>query len=81
MKSLDSNTILINSYFKLFQNLSLSGKADLISKLSESIKSSKQNNSNEFDKAFGGWKGNETADQLIESIKTSRNFNREIEEL
>jgi hypothetical protein len=81
MKSVDSNTILVNSYFKLLQNLSLSGKADLISKLSQSIKSTKQNRPNEFEKSFGSWESNESAEQLIDTIKKSRNFNRQIEEL
>jgi hypothetical protein len=82
MKTTDSNTILVNSYFKLLQGLSLSGKADLISKLSQSIKTHKPNHKpGDFEKAFGSWEGNESAEELITSIKQSRTFKREIEEL
>jgi hypothetical protein len=80
MKSIDFNTILVNSYFKLFNNLNISGKRALIAKLTQSI-TSESPKKNNFEKSFGSWRGEETAEELVMSIKNGRTFNRNIAEL
>lgn len=81
MKATDLNNKLINSYLELLKNLSPASKLDLISKLTQSVKADIGVKDNAFEKAFGAWEGDEHAEDLINRIKDSRQFNRHIEEL
>jgi len=60
--------------------MSAQNKLDLISKLTKTIKTDVELEKSEFHKAFGGWDKNESAEELIETIKESRTSNRTIEE-
>lgn len=80
MNTADINTKLIDSYISLLKNMSLQNKLDLISKLTNSVKTDIEQDKNDFYKAFGGWDENESAEELIDTIKGSRTFNRTIEE-
>jgi hypothetical protein len=79
MKATDANTKLLNSYVGLLQNLSTDNKLELISKLSQSIKSTSKKKKSSFYQAYGAWDQDETADELVQKIRGSRNFNRNIE--
>lgn len=81
MNTAEINTKLIDSYISLFKNMSSQNRLDLISKLTDTVKTDIGQGSNDFYKAFGGWDENESADELIDTIKGSRSFNRTIEEL
>ncbi len=81
MKPADINTTLIEGYIRLLDNLSPGNKLDLISKLSLSVKTDITERKNTFYKAFGGWDKKESAEQIINSIRNSRTFNRQIEDL
>lgn len=81
MKAADINTKLIDSYISLLKNMSARNKLDLISKLTDTVKKDIGKEKSDFYKAFGGWDKNESAEDLIETIKGSRTFNRTIEEL
>ena len=81
MKAADLNTKLINSYLELLKNLSPSNKLDLISKLTQLVKADIEVKNSAFEQAFGAWEGNENAEEIIDSIRNSRQFNRQIEEL
>ncbi len=72
MNTADINTKLIDSYISLLKNLSSQNKLDLISKLSNTVKPNTEQGKNNFYKAFGGWDENESAEELINSIKGSR---------
>ena len=80
MNTADINTKLIDSYLSLLKNMSAQNKLDLISKLTNTVKTDKTQERSEFYKAFGRWGENENAEELIETIKDSRTFNRTIEE-
>lgn len=80
MNTADINTKLINSYLSLLKNMSVQNKLDLISKLTNTVKTDIAQEKTEFYKAFGGWDKNESAEELIETIKESRTLNRTIEE-
>ena len=80
MNTADINTKLIDSYISLLKNMSAQNKLDLISKLTNSVKSDIEHGKADFYKAFGGWDENESAEELIDTIKGSRTFNRTIEE-
>ncbi|MFN8714896.1 MAG: hypothetical protein ACK5Z2_18760 [Bacteroidota bacterium] len=79
MKSLDINTVLIDGYLKLLDNLSPSNKLDLISKLTISVKTDLGDKKSEFYNAFGAWDKKESAEKIIDSVKKSRSFNRKTE--
>ena len=81
METIDINAKLIDNYFALLKNLSTNSKLDLIAKLSQSIKTDISNKRSSFDKAYGAWDSEESADELIATIKESRTFYRNIEEL
>lgn len=81
MKVIDINTTLIDGYFRLLDNLSPSNKLDLISKLTLSVKTDITDRKKSFYKAYGAWESKQSADQIIKDIRTSRTFNRKVEEL
>jgi len=80
MNTADINTKLIDSYLSLLKNMSAQNKLDLISKLTKTVKTNVEQEKTEFYNAFGGWDEAESAEELIDSIKGSRTFNRTIEE-
>lgn len=81
MKAIDLNSRIIDSYFAFLKGLSKDNKLRLMRKLSNSIKEDKEEiKTKEFDQAFGAWESKESAEDLVKSIRKSRNFNRNIEE-
>lgn len=81
MKAIDINKTLIDGYLRMLDNLSPSNKLDLISKLTQSVKTDITDRKSSFYQAFGAWDSNQTAEEMINEIRKSRNFNRSIEEL
>ena len=79
MKTPDINTNLINGYLQLLENLSPDLKLDLISKLTQSVKTDMKTRKAAFRKAFGGFVSKKSADEIIEELRSSRTFNRQIE--
>lgn len=79
MKAADINARLIDNYFELLKNFNTKSKLDLISKLTQSIKSDRVNKKSAFDEAFGAWDDNDDAEDLVSSIREARSFNRNIE--
>ena len=75
----DINATIIDGYLRLLDNLTPSSKLDLISKLTTSIKSDISNKKKSFKKAFGAFQSNQTAEELIEEIRSSRISTRQIE--
>jgi hypothetical protein len=61
-------------------NLSLSNKLDLISKLTASVKSDVTNKESSLKEAFGAFESEKSADEIINEIRNSRTFTRQIEE-
>jgi len=80
LKIIDINTTLIEGYLRLLDNLSPSKKLDLISKLTLSVKTDISNRKKSFYKAYGAWVSKQSADEIINDIRNSRTFNREIEQ-
>lgn len=79
MKAIDINTTLIDGYIQLLNNLSANNKLDLISKLTQSVKTDIGERKNSFYKSFGAWESKQTADEIISNLRTSRTSNRKIE--
>jgi hypothetical protein len=81
MKAMDINSKLIEGYLRLLENLSPGSKRDLISKLTVSVNSDTAEKKKLFRKSFGAWQSKKTAEQIISEIRSSRNFNRQTEQL
>ena len=75
------NTILSENYFGLIRNLSPEIKLDLIEKLTITLKSDFVREKNSFNSAFGAWESEKSAEDIIDELRKSRNFNRQIEPL
>ncbi len=81
MRSSEINTNMIDGYLRLLSNLNLGDKLDLISKLTESVKQDLTEKESGFEKSFGAFESGQSAEELIDEIRSSRVFNREIEPL
>lgn len=80
-RTADIQTRIIEGYIELMKNLSLRSKLDLISRLTESIKSDIKEKKPGFEKSFGAWDSSESAQEISSEIRSSRQFNRQIEGL
>jgi len=81
MNTAETNIRLVKGYAALLKNMSMANKLDLISKLTESVKTEMDEDQNRIYSSFGQWKGEESADEMINVIRESRTFNRDREEL
>jgi hypothetical protein len=79
MKLAENNTIIIDGYAGLLDNLSTNNKLDLIARLTASVKTDLKNKKTSFKKAFGAFDSKKTADQIIDEIRSSRVFNKKLE--
>jgi len=78
MKSVDTPQHLIETYLSLLKNLSNDNKLVLISALSLSM-TKEQKKSELIKTSFGAFKSDKSAEQLIEEVRQSRYFNKEVE--
>ncbi len=76
-----ANVNIIDSYIGLLNNLSPDSKLELISRLSQSLKSQKKLKEKPIQELFGAFKSEKSAETIIEEIRQSRTFTRQIEEL
>ncbi|MFP5042477.1 hypothetical protein [Parasediminibacterium sp. JCM 36343] len=81
MASLNQQISIADYYFGFLKNLNTNSKLDLISKLSQSLKESDKVEETSLDSLFGAYKSDETAEEIIEGLRASRVFNRNIEPL
>ena len=69
---------IMNNYLGLLEGLNSMMKLTIIDRLKKSVKSNVATESKRK-AAFGAWNSAESAEELIENIKSSRNTNRQIE--
>jgi len=81
MDTSSPNNSVAEYYFDFLTNLSVDSKLDLISKLSLSIKQNSKEPEVSLQSLFGAWKSDETAEEIIAEIRSSRVSNRTIEPL
>ena len=79
MKTTEINTTIVDGYARLLDNLSPDNKLDLISKLTASVKTDLTKKKSSFRKAFGAFVSKNSAEEIIDEIRSSRVFNRQIE--
>lgn len=80
METTSTNDTIIEGYVKLLDSLSPGSKLDLIARLTASIKSDIEHKPSSFEEAFGAWQADETAEEIINNIRSSRSFTRQIED-
>lgn len=81
METTNTDTTIIDGYIKLLDSLSPANKLDLIARLTASVKADIESKEVSFEEAFGAWQSDETAEEIIDKIRNSRTFTRQIEEL
>jgi predicted nucleotidyltransferase component of viral defense system len=81
MKAATLKFSLVDSYLGLLSNLSSDNKLELISKLSDSLKSSKKPTEKSVNDLYGAFIFDKSSEEMITVLKKSRNFNRKIEGL
>jgi hypothetical protein len=80
MKAANINFNLIDSYLGLLNNLSPESKLELISKLSDSLKGTRKPTTKSLGDLYGSFISRKSADEIISELKSSRFFNRKMEE-
>ena len=79
MQTADINKKLVDGYLELFRNLSQNNKLDLISGLSNSLKSDKKQKNKALKSIFGDFIPEKSAEIIIEDLKKARSFTRDTE--
>ena len=80
MNSSTQHTSYADYYFGVLKNLNADSKLDLISQLSQSLKSD-QIETTSLESLFGAYTSDETADEIISELRSSRVSNRNIDPL
>lgn len=81
MNPITPNINIINYYFGFLKNLNHDSKLDLISKLSESLKTTTKQEEVSLQSLFGAYQSTESAEEIIAELRNSRISNRKIESL
>lgn len=82
MNASSQNINLVDYYFSFLKNLKHDSKLDLITKLSESLKTGEEIEQEiSLQSLFGAYKSDETAEEIIAELRASRTFNRKTESL
>ncbi len=81
MKATRLNQTVIESYLRLIEKLSEGTKLAIIAKINKSLAGKEKNNTTALYNSFGSWKSKKSAEQIIDELRSSRNFNRKIEKL
>jgi hypothetical protein len=74
-----AETQILDGYWGLLSNLNTDLKRKLIERLSKSVRRDLSAQRNNFEKSFGAWNDSRESDEIINEIRNSRTFNREIE--
>lgn len=69
----------IERYLPELTKLSHDARLELIARLSESLKESASPENRSIDHLFGAWDSNQSAEEIIESIRAARTPNRDPE--
>ena len=72
---------VLESYWKVLKTLSTDWKLALIDRLTQSVRQNLSTEPNSMKLAFGAWKSDETAEEMIQTLQKTRKTDRQIEEL
>jgi len=79
MKAPETIATIVDGYIGLLDNLSTTDKLEIISRLTNSVKSDLPNKKSTFKMAFGAFESSKTAEEMIDEIRESRISARKIE--
>lgn len=79
MKTAETDNTIVDGYSDLLDNLSTANKLDLISRLTDSVKTDLSTKKSSFKKSFGAFDSKKTAEEIIDEIRNSRVSTRQIE--
>jgi hypothetical protein len=71
----------IDTYLTLLKSLSPDSQLELISRLSASLRGSRESVGQSLSSLYGSFISKRSADEIISDLKNSRSFNRKTEEL
>ena len=74
-----AETQILDGYWGLLSNLNPDLKLKLIERLSKSVHKDLTAKGHKFEKSFGAWYDSRESEEIINEIRNSRSFNREIE--
>lgn len=75
-----AETEFVETYWSMLRLLSDKVKMALVEKLQKSLSKPMAIEKDRQKDAFGSWVGSESAEEIIDSISSSRNFSRNVEE-
>ena len=80
---METNRIdIADNFFGMIKNLSTDVKLELISKITDSLKGTrKEFKDDSWKELFGAWQSDQSAEEIIEDLRSSRYTNRQIEDL
>ncbi|MCB9230240.1 MAG: hypothetical protein H6581_01135 [Bacteroidia bacterium] len=76
---MNTNQVLIESYLELLGKLGNESKLEIISRLADSMKERKESGIKDFYDLYGAFEDEKSAEEMIEEIRNSRNFNRQVD--
>lgn len=62
----------VETYFKLLKNLGPEVKKELINKLRNSLGDQISTQKNDFEKSFGMWESSQSAEEIIDELRSGR---------
>jgi len=77
----ETNLNIIDVYLELLTSLSPDSKLEIISRLSQSLKSEKKVPSMSINDLYGAFESEKSAEALIEETRQARTFTRQMDEL
>jgi hypothetical protein len=69
-----SDKNVVEAFAELFEGLNSTSKLELIESLSKSIRAESSKKEEDFYNSFGAFASEKSAEEIINEIKTSRNF-------
>lgn len=76
---MNSYTIISYRYFEILSKLRPEVQLEVMELLSKSLAATVVPEKRSISNLFGAWQGSESAEQMIDDIRTNRNTNRNIE--
>lgn len=73
--------MLVDIYVKILQHLNIEKRLELIAKLSQGMIEETRPQPEAFFQLYGAFNSDESAEDLIQTVRSSRTFKREIESL
>lgn len=78
---MEAGNTIVDNYFNVIKNLSPDIRLELISKISDSLRTSKIKKDDSWKSLFGAFVSDESAEEIISHLRNSRYTERQIEDL